>query len=234
MRRLMFIVAIITVSCANGADVLWNALQLTKFNFGNYEADPEYSLGWHGSGSVASGITGTCSLEVYIILTSYEANVFRVTSEDHDDTVTSVTANWIQADSGERANATTTRNRQSYFNHCHLDHETGWENLEFTTEAGADFYLMFAVGSTKEYNDNIPNPNCLYGWALLEIDTNGELELKRSAIGLDGQEMIVGAIPEPSSALLVLFGCAGLALKRRRLLFQCHRGHKHSGGEDGQ
>ena len=216
MRKLICIVAVILVSCAHGASVLWDGLQLTKLDLSN--GDAEYVLRWSGVGHTSSGISGACSLQVRMDLIAFDnVDYYCITSYDDDPTATGVTANWLQASAGDIADASTTRNKKYYFNHCHLDHETGWQNRDIYSGADSEFYLMFAVGSTDDYNNNIPNPNCLYGWAHLEIDGSGDIELLGSAIGLEGQSMIVGAIPEPSSAVLLLLGIAGLALRRREL-----------------
>ena len=55
-----------------------------------------------------------------------------------------------------------------------------------------------------------------YGWLAIDVDGDGVLRLAHSALSTE-PGIVVGAIPEPSSALLLLFGCAGLALRRRRI-----------------
>ena len=215
MRKLTCIAAVMLALCAHGASVLWDGVHLTKFDHGN--GDAEYVLGWSGAGHTTSGISGTCSLQVRMALVVFDnVNYYCITSYDDDPTATGVTANWLQARAGDIADASTTRNMKYYFNHCHLDHETGWQNRDIYSDAGSDFYLMFAVGSTDDYNNNILNPSCLYGWAHRGVEGNGDIELLGSAIGLEGQSMTVGAIPEPSSVVLLLVGCAVLVLRRKR------------------
>lgn len=58
-----------------------------------------------------------------------------------------------------------------------------------------------------------------YAWVMLDVDADGRLSLRSSALDLDGGPMIVGggsAIPEPSGGLLFLLGGAALALRRRK------------------
>lgn len=59
-------------------------------------------------------------------------------------------------------------------------------------------------------------PDTYYGWVSYTVDAQGNLTFIESAIGLNGQSMIVGVIPEPSCAALLLFGTIALALRRPR------------------
>ncbi len=59
-----------------------------------------------------------------------------------------------------------------------------------------------------------------YGWTKIGLDSSGNVVAESAAIDLDGGPMIVGggsAIPEPSSAMLLLLGCSLLALSRKKL-----------------
>ena len=76
-------------------------------------------------------------------------------------------------------------------------------------------YLAF---KTIAYDDQ-SNPYPVYGW--VEVSVPGlEPKVLGSAWDLDGGAMIVGsgAIPEPTSGLLLILGAAALALRRRRSL----------------
>ena len=75
---------------------------------------------------------------------------------------------------------------------------------------GDRYYLGFAENvHTRDYP--------AYGWVLLEWTTDRQLVLLASAEDMDGDPIVVGAVPEPSGGLLLLFGAAALALRRRRL-----------------
>lgn len=70
-------------------------------------------------------------------------------------------------------------------------------------------YFGFATNITP--NDE---PSFLYGWISLKVSP-GSISVDSAVIDLRGGPMTVGVIPEPSSALLLLFGIAPLALRRR-------------------
>ena len=73
------------------------------------------------------------------------------------------------------------------------------------------YLAILTEGWTEDYERYY-----VYGW--LEMGVSGEPSLLASAFDLYGGGMIVGggAIPEPSSATLLLVGLAGLGLKRKR------------------
>ena len=84
---------------------------------------------------------------------------------------------------------------------------------------------MAIVGySLIDYDDDPPSvaPDMVYGWVALSEDAYGNPVAISSAIDLDGGPMIVGGgawegvTPEPASGLLLFFGAALLALRRRR------------------
>ena len=78
-------------------------------------------------------------------------------------------------------------------------------------------YLGYAA------QDRFVNPNeQYYGWMELYLSSDNVLTIRNSAVDINGNSIIVGAIPEPSSALLLLVGCAGLALRRRRMPLRGH------------
>lgn len=69
-------------------------------------------------------------------------------------------------------------------------------------------YLAFV----SEYPDVPPT----YGWMELGQDDAGMLKVYSSAWDLDGNLIAVGAMPEPSSAVLLLMGVALLTIRRSR------------------
>ena len=68
---------------------------------------------------------------------------------------------------------------------------------------GSTFYLALIVDDAD-----------YYGWLAIDVDSSGGLHLAHSALSTE-PGIVVGAIPEPSSAVLLLLGFAGLALRRK-------------------
>lgn len=54
-----------------------------------------------------------------------------------------------------------------------------------------------------------------YGWVHVSVDENLNMTLLDDGINLNGGPVTVG-IPEPSSSLLLLLGCALTTLRRKR------------------
>ena len=76
---------------------------------------------------------------------------------------------------------------------------------------------MFVVEDVDDYNHSVPEPRYAYGWMHLLVNDDMSMSLESSAMGLDGQAMVVGegAIPEPTTGSLLAMGLVLLALKRR-------------------
>ena len=76
-------------------------------------------------------------------------------------------------------------------------------------------YTVAAMKDTTFYLALIVDDAVYYGWLAIDVDSDGALHLAHSALSTE-PGIVVGAIPEPSSELLVLLGLAGLALRRKR------------------
>ena len=104
--------------------------------------------------------------------------------------------------------------------------ELFWGDAEYASISGTlvenpdDFYMAFKASEVLVDDDKYVEGRTWYGWVHVSVDENDlTMTLLGSGINLEGGAVTVGAIPEPSSALLLLVGGAVLGLRRRR------RGH---------
>ena len=80
-----------------------------------------------------------------------------------------------------------------------------------------DFYMAFKASEVLLEGGDYVEGQPWYGWVHVSVDdTDLKMTLLGSGINLYGGAVTVGAIPEPSSALLLLIGGAALSLRRRR------------------
>jgi hypothetical protein len=80
-----------------------------------------------------------------------------------------------------------------------------------------DFYMAFKASEVLLEGGDYVEGQSWYGWVHVSVDyTDLKMTLLGSGINLYGGAVTVGAIPEPSAALLLLVGWAALALRRRR------------------
>ena len=137
---------------------------------------------------------------------------------------------WLFANPGDIVDASTTSNQGNghYFYNDLLGNTDPIPDSRGTPAElaiGEVGYFKLAVMDEEQfsryvgiiYDGGQPDftPTVYYGWASFTVDSQGNLTFLESAIGLDGQSMVVGAIPEPSAVALLLLGLATLALRRR-------------------
>jgi len=149
---------------------------------------------------------------VIATLTYLQDNLFHMTTFDYTETAAGFIGNWNVANKGDIVSADTIRGQGEYLNHCKIDGESA-TTFDYMGKMDEAFYLMFAVADVRSHVDGQIDENVLYGWVEF-VFSDGSLEMKRSAIGLDGQAMTVGAVPEPVSSVMLLIGCAVLFLRR--------------------
>ena len=136
---------------------------------------------------------------------------------------------WLDADMGDEVSASTIFNQGQYFENDlwgNVNPSEGYGETSVAVSVGEVNYFKIAIQDQAMayeyfnifYNGGTPDfiPNTYYGWVEYVVDNQGNLSILNSAIGLDGQSMVVGLIPEPSATALLLLGLAILAAKRRK------------------
>ena len=89
---------------------------------------------------------------------------------------------------------------------------------EFHAKTDSPFYFAFQVFELIEGVDDISRGEAYYGWVAFLVSDTAEVDLLASAVDLGGGAMLVGGgvVPEPTAGLLLMFGLAALALRRRQ------------------
>lgn len=171
----------------------------------------------------AAQLSITANIVVGVTVSGMAAQI----ASDYDDTflLSDAYGCWIASTLGEEVSWKTMVGQNEYFAKSVIP-DQGGVTLPANAVIGETSYFRFMVQNptqVSEYYSAIfegiqPNfiPDTYYGWVSYTVDAQGNLTFIESAIGLNGQSMIVGVIPEPSCAALLLFGTIALALRRPR------------------
>lgn len=105
-------------------------------------------------------------------------------------------------------------NETSYF--AYANHTPDWEPIErsdysVSVSKGESTYLAVALDIGHEGKE------FWTGWMELTLDGNGDVVALNSAFDRSGEPLIVGAIPEPCTGMLFVFGLALLGLRRSKI-----------------
>ena len=84
-------------------------------------------------------------------------------------------------------------------------------------ENPGDFYMAFKASEVIFVSGvGYEEGESWYGWVHVSVDDELNMTLLGEGINLYGGPVVVGAVPEPSAAMLVMLGFSALALRRRR------------------
>ena len=196
MKRVVVLFVVLFTMTTMAATVEWGAFHL----IGN------------SPGAIVLGYGGTavCANTSVGMMTAKSGNALKIVESD---TYLASFSAWTVAIAGEIVNADMLRDVGRLFYRC----DDIQANNPFDVNYMADsFYFAFET-LVWDNQDFCGQGQVEYGWVQLEV-TNGALAVVDSAMGLTGLAMIVGggAIPEPTSALLLAVGCAFLSLRRKR------------------
>ena len=188
-----------------GSSVLWDAFTLVH---DNVDGD---SIELNSNGfDVSFYIAGYGSRIVAEANTSRQGTAAPIS--------TYVSGAWLMALAGDVVDYSTMLNQSEYF--FNELHGTSFPYVQTPVDVaeGGSQYFKFVLQDFDEAYAYLTGeaqsiPSLYYGWMEYSYDQNG-FKILRSAIGLDGQVVLVGSIPEPTSGLLILVGIAALALKR--------------------
>ena len=126
----------------------------------------------------------------------------------------------VEAESGDFACKEYFDSQTSFFMHSSLE-ESGEQTMRYGTP-GYGVVIDSSKSSFIAYHIEDKSLGDIYGWVEFGI-VNDKVSLLNSAIDLGGSSIDVGPVPEPSSALLLLLGAAGLALSRKCATLLPHR-----------
>ena len=126
--------------------------------------------------------------------------------------------NWVSLRPGDIVDASSTRNQDAYFLLGWIDWNSGDPvddigrtdySVTVTADGATPFYLGFATQYDPELVNSLDPLPTIYGWVELFADGD-QLLLGHTAIDFSGAPLVVGQIPEPSSACLAAMGAAML------------------------
>lgn len=196
MRRLLLVVLLLWVSPLMAATIDWGAFAIA-------ETGPDMIT----IGYVGHAVYANSSVQIQTT-TSHDG---MLTISEKDTYLASFTA-WAVAFAGEIVNAAMLSDVSRLF----YRNDGIQANNPFDVNYESDtFYFAFETLVWQD-EDMSGVPQTEYGWVNISVAA-GELSVVDSAMGLNGSPMIVGggAIPEPTSGVLLVLGFAALALTRK-------------------
>jgi len=186
---------------------------------------------WNAFTAVNDGIGGqtvelhSYGFDVSFHVTAYDMKGFYLTARANDSRQgtlapisTFISGAWMSAYIGDLSGPETLLDKGEYFfNELHGVSSSS-QKTDIAITEGDSQYLKFVLQDFDEAYAYLTGQaseiqSLYFGWMEYKYD-DGAFRILNSVIGLEGQSLTVGAIPEPSSAVLLLLGCVGLLLRR--------------------
>ena len=98
----------------------------------------------------------------------------------------------------------------AYANHTSDDEPIEFSDYAVSVRKGESTYLAVVLDMGHEGRE------FWIGWVEITLDENADVVALNSAFDTSGGPLVVGAIPEPASCLLILLGFATMGLRRAR------------------
>ena len=190
MKRIIAVISFLFCLTCSASTVEWGTLTIDKYSGGYYCTAWPLDMVSYGSGDT-------------IILTGSTYDNLAYASL------------WVEVFAGDVITGQGLyENETSYF--AYANHTPDWEPIEFSDYSvsiskGESTYLAVALDIAHEGKE------FWTGWVELTLDNNGDVIALSSAFDRSGGPLIVGAIPEPTSGMLLIFGLTVIGLRRRNI-----------------
>jgi hypothetical protein len=192
LNKALFIVTLIStmITSAKGAIVEWDVSQVFYNSFNISGSDYYFTIG-RPFLNICADIVGSGLLLTAENSSNMESgNTFAIASKGDV-----VSREYMDA-------------KGEYFHLAECGNPDVRKDYSILLDGSENIYLAFIADYAR-----FETPR--YGWVELGLDDDGLLKAYSSAWDIDGDSIVVGAVPEPTSGLLLLLGVSILTLRRR-------------------
>ena len=208
VNRIVKFVLCLVIVCqlANGAEVKWEVFDIENSGGGIFQGEELYYL------RPREGVAQRSFIDVLVVDGDDLTNI----SSGREYLMTCCT--WVLANYGDVLTDKYFTDANGVFFNYGIRGSDYSSTCSLNLAKGDSAYLAVLFATTE---DNYANFG--YGWVQLMLGIDGELGIVSSALGIDGNPLVVGeggqgdVIPEPSCVLLLLLGLGVFGLCRKRM-----------------